>query len=211
MKRLDSDALVYLNAALGITGRGAQVTELLDGQVEQTFDIARAARRGLTPAATEGIFTALMQNVHTDAETLVTLVNPFDVTTGRISPYPGPVPRGFDLWILNANLIQVSGAGTVSAALFLVPGQPQLGWGIDDSGVAVVTTPILILAHWDAVVTETFEFGLEDGKVPTILRGMRLPRNSVLRFSSTSSLTATFRCDLILGLFPATLGQDVIV
>jgi len=98
----------------------------------------------------------------------------------------------------------------VSAALFLIPVQAQLGWGIDDSGVAVVTTPILILSHWDAVTTDTFEFGLEDSKVPTILRGMRIPRNAGLRFSSTASALATFRCDLILGLFPTTLGQDII-
>ena len=72
MKRIDSDALGILTKALGLTGAGSQLTELADGVVDQALDVVPIVRRGRVIGASEGLFTAIMRNVHTDAETLTT-------------------------------------------------------------------------------------------------------------------------------------------
>jgi len=208
VQRVDSDALGIITRALGITGRGSAITEFLDGQLEQVFDVAPAIRRGRTLAGSEGIFTGLLQNVHTGATSLISQMRPFNATVGAIAPYPVPVPLQFDIWLLGAGLRLISGSGTLSAILDL---EYELqGWGIDDSGVAVVATRAIVLANWDTVVTEGIAFGLQVNGGPYMNIGLRLPRSSDTRFTfrTTSSATSTWECQVILGLFPTSLGQD---
>jgi len=210
LKRVDSDALQAINRALGLTGRGAPITEFLDGQLDQVFDVVPSVRRGRTPAATTGIFTGIVRNIHTDAESIATGFNPYTFgTAGLIAPYPNPVPPQFDIWLLGAVVIRVSGGGTLSAILDVQFNQQ--GFGITDGGVAVVATQAQVLAHWDAFVTEGITFGVQAGsEAPYAKIGMRLPSTGSpgLAFRTTSSLTVTIDLQVTLGLFPASLGQD---
>lgn len=209
MKRVDSDALGIVTKALGLTGRGAAITEFLDAQLDQTLDVLPLVRRGRTQAGTEGIFTGVLQNVHGAANSLTTSVNPYNIATGRIAPYPDPVPAQFDIWLLAAVVRQNSGTGTLSAVLDFQSNVQ--GWGVDDSGVAVVATLTQPLAFWDAVAVEGITFGLRNGaRGPYARLGIRLPRfgDPVLTFRSTSSAVATFSCQVVLGVFPVSLGQD---
>lgn len=208
MIKVDSQALGEVGRAFGLSGQGAGQTEFLDKELMQVVDVSNLIRRGRTPAATEGVFIAVIQNVHGAANTISTSVDPFNVTTGRLSPYPGPIPRDFDLWLLAANVTRNTGTGTMTAALRLTTPAGIQGWGIDDSGVAVVQTGTYPIVFWDALVTQTATFGLQDGRDPTFFRGIRMARGMGFNFTSTSSAIATYDCQLLLGLYPIGLGQD---
>jgi len=213
MKRIDSGALELANRALGLTGTSPlAATEYEDGQLVQQIDVRPIVRRSRTIGITQGVVTMLIRNIHAVADTQLTAITPFVLgATGLRAPFPSPIPRTFDLWLLNATLRQVSGSGTLSAALFIDFPFDNLGFGIDSAGVAVVASDDVCVAFWDAVTTETLEFGLLNQLGVLAKINMRLPHNTTTRivFSSTSSAAATFDVNMRLALFPVTLGQDV--
>ncbi len=212
MKRITSDALGQVNQSLGITGPGADPTELHDGEVFQILDVSASARRGRTMQGTGGIFTGMLRNVHTDAESLSTTIDPYAVGgVAGIAPFPEAVNATFDLWLLSAILRRNSGAGTLTAVLGL--NYPFQGFGIDDSGVAVGGALLYPLCRWDTLIAEdALAIGLLTGSgVPEAKFGIRLPRGVDISFFSTSSLTVTFTCQMVMGMFPVTLGQDIAV
>jgi len=216
VKSIDSQALSLINSALGLTGSGSPITELLDGQVEQALDLTQIIRRGRTLANTSGLFHGVIRHVHTDAESIATTVSPYSFgATGLISPYPDPVPPSFDLWLLYANVRRISGGGTLNALLKISEAARSQGWGIDDSGVAIVSNPGQPLAHWDAVFTEgAFTYGVlaGTGELNRYI-GLRLQhrRDTDLEFLTTSSITVTYQLEVVLGLFPVSLGQDAVI
>ncbi len=209
-KIVDSDALGIVNRALGLTGAGAALTEFLDGQLAQTLDVAALIRRGRTLAGTSGMFQFVLTNVHTGATTLTTTLRPYNQATNVTAPFPAPVPRHFDLWYFGAQAIRLSGTGTVVGELVL--GNIQLGIGENDSGVAVGAGGI-IMATWDSLS------GAISGSNALLLsgigapfQGMRIrhPRSATdLQWTTVSSATSSYRCQVIVGLFPAGLGQDL--
>ena len=215
VKLIDSDALEILTKSMGLTGAGAQQTELLDGIVEQNLDVVPIVRRGRTQAGKDGVYSATMRTNHTGAVTVTNTVEPYAVgTVAVVAPYPNPVPPLFDIWLLQASVRQVSGTGTVSATLSVrYPGQQ--GWGINETGL----TQILVaqphrLAHWDTVVSVGTNFAVLAGSAqPTANIGLRLARGGAteLIFVVVSSATSAWDCQLTLGVFPVALGQDGIV
>lgn len=215
MKTVDSQALEVVNRALGLSGVGAPLTEFLDGILNQSLDVTALVRRGRTIALSTGIFYGLLRNNHTAANTQTSRFEPYIGGTGAVLPYPSPLGRGFDFWVLAAITRQLSGSGTFTGALFIDPNTTLLGWGVDEAGAAVSAAARLPLAYWDSVVTQTDEFGLMENGQPWARIGLRLPRlnrNDVgLVFSSTSSAAAVFDCYIILGVFPVGLGQDVLI
>jgi hypothetical protein len=209
--RIDSQALGTVSKALGISGRGALTSELEDASVVQVLDVGPLVRRGRTQGAGDGIYTAIIRNIHAGAGTIFTVVDPFDVTTGRRAPYPGPMPTSYDIWLETAALTFVSGSGTVTAALFTGGAGEAQGWGIDSAGAAVVTTPAFPLAFWDALIDETVVFGVQAGSEEPLARlGIRIRRGMNISFSTTASALATYDLELTLGVFPTGLGQDVL-
>ncbi len=214
MKRIDSDALGLLQKSLGLSGRGSQITELTDGIVDQSLAINEVVRRGRTQAGTEGVYTAALRTIHGAADSQQAFDTPYDISVGAIPPYPNPTPTQFDIWLLAVTARQISGTGTISAILDLRYPTAQQGWGVDSAGTAVVSQAQMVLAFWDTLATEVIEFAFHGGiSGPWINLGLRLPRspNTQLAFRTTSSAIATFQCDLILGVFPVALGQDVLV
>jgi len=215
MKKIESGALQLANAALGLTGvSGLAQTEFEDSILGQQLDVTSIIRRGRTLGTTTGLVTMLIRNIHAVADTQLTAITPFVLgPTGLRGPMVSPIPKRFDLFLLNATLRQVSGSGTLSGALFVDFPFDNLGFGIDSAGVAVVASDDVCVAFWDAVTTETLEFGLlqQGGVIAQI--NMRLPTNPLTRivFSTTSSAAATFDVNMRLGLFPITLGQDIAV
>jgi len=213
MKKVDSDVLGVVNRALGLSGVGAPLTEFTDGTLEQVISVNDLARRGRTQAGTSGLYYGVMENDHTDAETLISQFQPYTAATGAIAPYPSPMPAGFDVWIIGAAVDQVSGTGTLEAALFIDPPAANQGWGIDDSGAAVIAADGFAIARWNGLATATREFGLQADGLPWARIGMRMMRpplsNAVLQFSSVSSATSVFRCYITIGVFPVGLGQDI--
>lgn len=209
MKRIDSDALGLVNRSLGMTGAGAPETELHDGEVFQVVDVSQSARRGRVLAGTTGIFTGLLRNIHLGSGDLTTTVNPYDAI-GGVAPFPVPIPQSFDLWLLSAAVRRNSGTGTLLCNLEIT--YPFQGFGLDDMDVAVVATLAHPVALWDAIVTSgSISFGVLAGsELPEAILNRRLPRatGAQLTFRSTASAISTYSLQLVLGLFPISLGQD---
>jgi len=218
VKRIDSDALGDVKRALGLTGAGSPVTELMDGVVDQTLSVNELARRGRTLGQGTGIFYAIMQNVHGAAETLTTSVNVYDVgTTIAVPPYPSTIPAGFDVWLLYAASRRQSGTGTYTGSLSIQLPTTSRGWGVDDSGVQINQNDPMAIVYWDTLILVQELFATKQGAIGPWMRiGLRIPRGvaaatGTLRFSSVSSGVQTVNCSLILGVFPASLGQDGLV
>lgn len=214
-QKIDSDALAVVTKSLGLTGRGSQLTEFLDGQLDQTFDVLPAIRRGRTLASTEGIFTAILRNIHSAANSVTTTVRPYNIdSVDAIAPWPAPVPEQFDIWLLEATVSREAGAGDMVGGLLDIQLDSQ-GFGRDSAGAAVVGSAAIPLAFWDALATEgAVTMGILAGARGPIKRiGIRLPRinDPALTFRTTSDAAAEFQADLILGLFPVSLGQDGLV
>jgi len=210
MRRVNSDALGTVWKALGLTGQGAELTEMPDGILDQVVDVGPMIRRGRTQATTEGIYTPVLRNIHTDAESLSSSVTPYDVP-GAIAPYPSPMPQQFDVWLLGASVHLLSGAGTLSAFLTVNWVAANQGWGIDDSAAPIGAVNIeKAVARWDAIATVTVGVGLQPDGNPWARLGVRLPRAAAtsIIFRSKSSVTATFDCQLMIGVFPVGMGQD---
>jgi len=134
--------------------------------------------------------------------------------TGLIAPFPSPVPAGFDVWLLSASSARVSGTGGFAATLRIDYPASQQGFGVDDSGTAIVLAGRQTLLFYNTIGTVGVVFGLKIGdRGPFTQIGMRLPRSPTLAlvFTSTSTATATFDLHLVMGLFPSSLGQDVVV
>ncbi len=213
MKVVDSTALLEVNRALGLTGRGSAITEFLDGQVDQVLDIGPLVRRGRSIGDGRGIFFGVLRNTHAGADTQVSAINPYAPAAGNIHGYPDIIPVGYDVWLIGAAVDQLSGAGTLEALLFMDPPANMQGWGIDQAGVAVVTGGEFCIARWDAVVTSTEEVGIQADGLPWARLGIRMMRghqiDARIRFSTTSSAAAVFDCFILLAVVPIALGQDV--
>jgi len=211
MKKVNSQNLSAVDAMLGITGVGAQQTEFEDGILQQVVNVVPAARRGGTLGPTRGIFFAHLQNVHTDAESLTSTAFPFSITTGRVGAYPSPLRADlFDLWLIQASVRRLSGTGTLICQLMLDLTTGFLGWGLDDSAAAVTGIYRATLGLWDSILAGPGSaVGLLESGDTVLKINQRLTLGCSLRFASTSSLTSTYNCELLFGLFPAASGQDV--
>lgn len=209
--RFNSAALEFVNRALQIADPGSVGTVLDDERVVQTFDVTNAIRRSLVEVNQEGIFTAILRNVHTDAEGLVTVISPYTIGTALArAPFPAAIPRSFDLWLISAAMMRISGGGTINASLLLGYEAANQAFGVDDSGNNITGNTQHAIGFWDAFTGTTTVFGIEGGQNPWKRLGIRLARAAALRFESTSSLTLTVDCQLVFGLFPVTLGQDAL-
>ena len=126
------------------------------------------------------------------------------------------MPAQFDVWLLQAAMRRVSGSSTIRAFLLYDYSDANQGWGVADDGDAVVGVPAFVLAYWDAAINigTVTTGGLALAEQPLApFRPFRLPRgvDGPITFLSVSTLTAVFQLQLVLGVFPISLGQDGIV
>ena len=210
MKKLTSQTLEALSKALGISGPMSPVTELADAVVDQVLDVGPIVRRSRTQGQTDGLYTCMMRNVHAAADSRTSSLLPFNPGTNALAPYPTPMPRGFDVWLLSAFVTQLSGSGTLSAALRV--DYPGAAMGL--STVSLPSGTAQNVAFWNTIVVESSTFGTKSGTTTPMQKiGMRLIRSptTAIVFASTSSALATFDCFLVVGVFPVGLGQDAVV
>lgn len=216
MKKIDSDALGVLTRSMGLSGAGSPITELTDGVVDQSLSVNEVVRRGRTQARTEGIYTAKMRAIHTAANSVTVTVNPYEigVAASVIAPYPSPMPAGFDIWLLTVAGHRVSGGGNVNIQLLVNYATTQQGWGVDNVGAAVVGLSSISIRFWDTLATTAGTVTLLNTRsAQPVAVGIRLPRSleTAVVMASTSTAIATFELDLVLGVFPTSLGQDGLV
>lgn len=215
MKKVDSDALGLVTKALGLTGSGAPETELIDGIVEQSLNVAPIVRRGRTLQPSEGIFYGVFENVHPGGDTQSSLLNPLrPELLLRHAPYPAVVPPQFDLWLLYAWVNRVAGTGDVTAALDGALGTGLQGWGVDDATLPVTQGVRVPYAIWNGSIDIISPVGILGAENQAVVKlGYRFPRQGSpdLRFRSNSTAASTWQCTVVTGLFPVSLGQDAIV
>lgn len=190
------------------------ITVLDDDSVTQVLNVLpELARRGLSLGET-GWWIANLDNVHTAADAELSQINPYaagaDVPDG--SAFPVAVPATQDLWLLGAHVVRISGAADLNnGALIIDPVARQQAFGRDDDGAAVVSSGEIPLALWGNLdTTLALDMAvLSEGGV-WYRAGIRLPRNAEILFRTDSAGTATFRLGMVIGLFPESLGQDVL-
>ena len=210
---IDSDALDDLLRILGLAAGSTAGPTLLDsGNVSLVLAVDQIVRRSRTPTTTTGSYVATLRNDHAAAGQLTTGIDPYNVGAFNFAPYPSPVPRGFDVWLLGAAIRKGAGAGTLDGAvLFIDPEDTQQAFGVDDSGVKITSSGAYPVALWTAFNTDiTTQVGiLGDGSVYAKIM-LRLKSGASIDFVSDVAAAAVIvDCHLVLGLFPAGLGQDV--
>ena len=212
MRSIESGALALLDRILGLGAGGEQFAMLDDGHVSQVLDVAPVARRSLPPQG--GLFWGLLRNVHGAGATAETsTVNPY--TTAHVySGWPSPVPEGFDVWLAGTTLEFLGTYGNFTrAALDMTVHAPRQGFGVDQAGAAATPAAGVIrmgLCRWDETsVFDGIYIGLQESGDMWMPLGIRIPRGTELDFRSHATNAVTMDCGLLLGLFPAGLGQDI--
>jgi len=198
----------------------AGVTQMDADNVQQVVPIVpEILRRSLNIVGNNegGLFQGVMENVHSAADSEVSTYRPYEgvvagstTIVGGAPGFPLPVPTGWDLWLLGMSLSRTSGAGTVVAMLAL--NGDQLGWGIDDAGAAVTSTPNFHVARFTSIVADAAgeAYGIDAQGNPFVNINKRLPRSMTLQLHSTSDAAATIQASLLMGIFPESMGQDVV-
>lgn len=225
MKQLDSNALGFVDRALGLAGAGSQQTELEDGLVAQTLDVRNLVARSRSPIR-HGQKWAVLQNVHVGTTDQVSAIDPYFQGTIPIAPYlevwnwPVPVPVGFDIWYLGSTCRVVTGTGFTEGYFGMVGGMvgpnPAGAFGYTHSGTGITNAAIRYpLQSWSGetvVAAQTFANAISTGQqiYSTGQNGVRIPRDATLEFRSRSSGNITVQVTALVGLFPQALGQDVI-
>jgi len=192
----------------------ASPSVLDDGNVALTGPIFPDITRRGRSTGSDGWGHGVITTVHSIASTVFTDVTPYDQAAGNVLPFPAPVERFLDLWLLGICGTRFSGAGGLTAAIVeLFPGaNNQQFFGVDDMGAAVVQNRALPLVKWvalDGEVNTTDNAMLDASGNCYVPFNMRLPRNCTIRSTTVSSDEATFDMKLILGLFAGGLGQDI--
>lgn len=213
-QRIDSSALDETNRILGIQSSSVGRTDLEDGSVSQVLSVNDIVRRSRAQGVTEGWFYAVMQHIHTGAGELAALMNPYAPRGVQGPAYPRDAPqRQRDFWVATASLTRVSGAGDLDgAAMFIDPQPAQLAWGVTNTGVATTDESEFPVARWISGLEETLDiaYGITGDGGATVRLGLRIGRGSRIIFRSQVDAAATINLMMIVGLFPAGLGQDLV-
>lgn len=206
---VDSQALQTVSKTLQLSTPGAEETLFIDERLEQVLDVGPLIRRGLTLAGTEGLYTANIRNTHSGAEgNVANVVDPWNLGGSARPPFPGRIPLNQDLWITGFSAEVVSGgSGEFDEAFFdlFIPTTHQ--------AFGTVTTNI-VLAGWisSSSLAGTVHLTKRGSQTIAIYSEikLRVPRDATFRFH-TRNVGATapvFQLNLLLGLFPSSLGQD---
>jgi len=217
---ITNQILKLLGPLLGI-GQGITTPTVVDDDsVALTLPVVPdVARRGLSVGGVGGIFQGILENVHSVADDEQSAIAPYEAGVDAVPPYPASIGTGFDLWLLRASVVRTLGAGTLDGATLKLraplANQPSLGFGRDDAGAPVTNNSQHHLAFWNSLFTGAAgvnAVGINDiAGVCEQPINMRLPRGCLLTFDTTAgTASATFRIIMILGLYPAGLGQDVV-
>lgn len=212
-KSIESDALDNVYRVLGLSGGALPKGTLLDdGNVSQVLTVNDIVRRSRTPGVTVGFYYGILLNIHAAAGEVATSIDPYSVGAFGQPPYPSPVLPGFDVWCLTASVNRRTGAGTLDGAVLSYdPTGIQRAFGRNSAAAEVSTHSPFPLARWTALDLETTQsIGVAGDGGGMVKIGLRLGRGGSLGFTSdVAAAAANIECNMILGLFPEALGQDI--
>ena len=228
-RTMNSEALVLLDRILGLSGPGGeQYTTLDDGNVQQVIEISDIARRSLTPAGTAGIFNVVIQNNDTSGTLINQTMDLYDLRntmtlTASTHAYPVPVPRGFDVWLIQASawtgwdltkidLLQLNLASPSSHNA--ITANQTLNGAPIQSGPALGRQPLVRWDGGEAIgtitgATDVYPLYTLEGLVSKRLN-LRIRRGTELMVASVCSASQVeMNVEIIVGVFPEGLGQDI--
>jgi len=207
--------LLPLQKLIGIAPRPKPVI-LDDDTVSLTLpmvpDITRRSRSSLP---TGGMFSAILRNDHAAGDDENSSIDPYNPGDSAVAPYPATVDPGFDVWLLGLCGQMSSGSSDLLTAGFVelsVPAHMQ-GFGQEDDGSALALSPNYNIALFTGVDTTgpgNPPLLLAVSGQPWLTLNMRLARGQRIVWATTSSAAADFDLQLLIGLFPEGLGQDVV-
>jgi len=205
-----------LQSLIGVAPSGQPLT-LDDSNISLVLPIIpEIARRGQVIGNLTGWFQGILENVHSGADNEISSIDPYAAGADAVPPFPQLVEDNFDLWLLGAMLAESSGTPALVGGIFSMNTQGRMqGFGRDDQGAPVVAQVPLVLAAWNGTFTAA---AYAPGDPCTLVGsgelfkklGLRIPRGAVLRLHTTSGAAGEFHLSLLMGLFPAGLGQDVV-
>jgi len=195
------------------TAQLAGVTELDADNISQTLPVVpEILRRSLTLGLSQGVGVARFKNEHAAAGQLATTINPY--TTASVgNGYPSPVDQTRkDIWLIGATVDRTAGAGTLDGALLEAQFSSAQGFfGELDDGTPFVGGADMPLGRWDVIDTTTDRGNaLTEQGEPYVPINMRIASGTVISFiSDVAGAAADIQCNLIIGLFPQGMGQDI--
>lgn len=221
MATVKEDQFKVMQKVLGIPGSQLSgATEVDLDSAQQTLPlIPNIVRRGVQLGPTEGWFQGVLENVHSAADGENSAIDPYKPGASAQNAFPAIVPEGWDVWLHGACVVRISGAGDLDATgegalLALNSGIDKLAWGEDDAGDPVTTHPLWYLKRWTKIVegisaTASEDPARDDFGVMYHTVNMRMPRGIKITFKTESDAAATFQLNMILGVFPTAMGQDI--
>jgi len=118
-KQITSGLFEFLNRALGLSGEGAQTTELDDGFVSQVLEIQRIAAYSQAIGSRQGMVTTSLINNHVAAGDIIELFNPYNPGT-RVEAFAAINPAEFDFWYLGCGVDVASSDQTIDEAAVML-------------------------------------------------------------------------------------------
>jgi len=147
-KRITSGAFEFLNRVLGLSGEGAQTTELDDGNVSQILEIERLVQAALAVGESGGLFTSLLTNTHAAAGTISQSMDPYvpGLTVGEFTTVNFD---DVDIWYIGSSARQVSSTQTLTEVQMLMVPRAGVFQGIGETTAAVEQ---MALARWITIL-----------------------------------------------------------
>lgn len=215
MRLLKSSALSILNKAIGLAG-GSGIsgeTKLDDENLSQILNTNEIIRRSRSLAGSGGIsFGSLQVASGAGATTETATLDPYNAGVTATPPWPAPVPDLFDVWMIGASVFFVSGtaANFNDGLLFTTYGAGSQGLSVDEAGLTIGgVSGSIPLGNWINIEVGSFDAGERDGGGMFLSLDRRLRRGETINFRVDASNAVVCQCNVILGLFPVALGQDV--
>jgi len=184
--------------------------------VTQVLGINEIVRRSNAAGAeSTGLFIGLMENTHgAGATEEESTIDPYAATAALVSSgYPAVVSGLFDIWILSITGRRAGGTGTNfnDGQVNIDDPATQMGWTVDQAGVVVGGVSVRTIAKFtqlnEDLATSDPLLGV-NGEIVFVVNE-RLRRGSTLSWGTSASNAVVIRAQILLGVFPAGLGQDV--
>ena len=193
--------------------RGA--TDLDVDNVTQVLSINEIVRRSEAGGAVAtGLFIGVLEcDNGAGATNIEATIDPYNPGAAAGPGYPVSIDERFDVWILEVTGRRSAGTpANFTESLFGIDDPAtHLAFGIDDAGSVITPLPVRSLVRFTDIeeLTNTNNVLVDEVGQCRFNVTQRIRRGSILSYGCIASNAVTTRVQILMGLFPAGLGQDV--